>query len=172
MPCEAVEKKGEQARWSLCSEVSESLVSYFPSFSTVYLQKCVILMRRNSRGFDQSLASVLDWIVQSNELNYCWLYVSRPRRQGPTEQWWTLGQQPPPAGVWCHQSHCWWWSGQSSERRSVAASLILSGVVEESHPDWGRTESIHWLVFVYEFIFKGQEILLCRFSVCWLKYIL
>lgn len=134
---EAVEKKGGRgSRKSL--QWGVRVIGFFFSLffnNRLSTQKCMILMKerdmiqgRGGAKFSIRVGSVMD------RSGWC-VYVSRPRRRGPTERWWTPGPRPPPAGGWCRLSHCWWWSGRSSERRSAAASQIPSGAAEESHPE-------------------------------------
>lgn len=105
-------------------------------------------MRRDViRGdFDQSLAFVGSEMERWGWwANCCWMCVSRPRRRGPTAQWWTPSRRPPPAVGWCRRSRCWWWSGRSSERRSAAASLIPSEAAGESRPEGASVKKRGWV---------------------------
>lgn len=129
---EAVEKKQGRGRMK-----SLSWVFSFPLFQQQFIYRNVMRETWFEGGiwpkFSIRVGTEMD---RSGRWANCrWACVSRPRRRGPTERWWTPGPRPPPAVGWCHQSRCWWWSGQSSERRSPAASPIPSAAVAESHPE-------------------------------------
>lgn len=129
---QAVEKRGEEEDEEVSVMRHQSLVSSFLSSSiTVYLQKCDSDERCDSE-FRFHVESEMD---RRGQWASCrWVYVSRPRRREPTEEWWTPGPRPPPVGGWCRRSRCWWWSGQSSERRFAAASQTPSVAAEEIRP--------------------------------------
>lgn len=129
---QAVEKRGEEEDEEVSVMRHQSLVSSFLSSSiTVYLQKCDSDERCDSE-FRFHVESEMD--RRGRWASCRWVYVSRPRRREPTEEWWTPGPRPPPVDGWCRRSRCWWWSGQSSERRFAAASPTPSVAAEEIRP--------------------------------------
>lgn len=145
---QAVEKRGEEEDEEVSVMRRQSLVSSFLSSSiTVYLQKCDSDERCDSE-FRFHVESEMD--RRGRWASCRWVYVSRPRRREPTEEWWTPGPRPPPAGGWCRRSRCWWWSGQSSERRFAAASPTPSVAAEEIRPGGVRESDISaWLWLKY-----------------------